>query len=104
MEKSYFHNIVEKAKKYIYEGDIFQVVLSQRFGVPFSGDPFTLYRALRIVNPSPYLFYLEFNGFSLSGSSPEVLFRVTVREARLLLIAGTCARCSPLVAYFGLNT
>lgn len=94
MEKSYFHNIVEEAKRYIYEGDIFQVVLSQRFEVPFSGDPFTLYRALRMVNPSPYLFYLEFDGFSLSGSSPEVLVRVTGDEARLLPIAGTRPRGS----------
>lgn len=92
MEESYFYSIVERAKKYIYEGDIFQVVLSQRFGVPFTGDPFTLYRALRMVNPSPYLFYLEFDGFSLSGSSPEVLVRVTGREARLLPIAGTRPR------------
>lgn len=92
MEQEYFHKIVEKAKKYIYEGDIFQVVLSQRFEVPFEGDRFTLYRALRMVNPSPYLFFLEFGDFSLIGSSPEVLVRVTDDEVRLLPIAGTRPR------------
>ncbi len=92
MEQEYFHQIVEKAKKYIYEGDIFQVVLSQRFEVPFEGDRFTLYRALRMVNPSPYLFFLEFGDFSLIGSSPEVLVRVTDDEVRLLPIAGTRPR------------
>lgn len=92
MEKSYFEKIVNRAKEYIYEGDIFQVVLSQRFEVPFDGDSFTLYRALRMVNPSPYLFYLDFDSFSLVGSSPEVLVRVTDTEVRLLPIAGTRPR------------
>lgn len=92
MEKSYFEKIVNRAKEYIYEGDIFQVVLSQRFEVPFEGDSFTLYRALRMVNPSPYLFYLDFDTFSLVGSSPEVLVRVTDTEVRLLPIAGTRPR------------
>jgi anthranilate synthase component 1 len=92
MEPEYFHKIVRRAKEYIYEGDIFQVVLSQRFEAPFKGDSFTLYRALRMVNPSPYLFYLNFDGFSLVGSSPEVLVRVTDDEARLLPIAGTRPR------------
>lgn len=87
-----FHTIVERAKEYIYEGDIFQVVLSQRFEVPFEGDKFTLYRALRMVNPSPYLFFLDFDEFSLVGSSPEVLVRTTGKEARLLPIAGTRPR------------
>ncbi|MGM0459007.1 MAG: anthranilate synthase component I family protein, partial [Bacteroidota bacterium] len=82
----------EKAKEYIFEGDIFQVVLSQRFEVPFEGDRFTLYRALRMVNPSPYLFFLEMEDFALVGSSPEVLVRVTDKEVRLLPIAGTRPR------------
>ncbi|MDZ7757430.1 anthranilate synthase component I [Rhodohalobacter sp.] len=90
--ESHFHKIVKRAKEYIFEGDIFQVVLSQRFEVPFQGDKFTLYRALRMVNPSPYLFFLEFDGFSLVGSSPEVLVRTTDRNARLLPIAGTRPR------------
>ena len=92
MKRTYFEEIVKKAKEYIYEGDIFQVVLSQRFEVPFKGDSFTLYRALRMVNPSPYLFYLDFDNFSLVGSSPEVLVRVTDSEVRLLPIAGTRPR------------
>ncbi|TVQ65633.1 MAG: anthranilate synthase component I [Balneolaceae bacterium] len=92
MTKEYFRRMVDKAKGYIFEGDIFQVVLSQRFEVPFRGDKFTLYRALRMVNPSPYLFFLDFRSFSLVGSSPEVLVRVTGDEARLLPIAGTRKR------------
>jgi anthranilate synthase component 1 len=87
-----FHSNVKKAKEYIFEGDIFQVVLSQRFEIPFEGDRFTLYRALRMVNPSPYLFFLELDDFALIGSSPEVLVRVTDKEVRLLPIAGTRPR------------
>lgn len=92
MKKEYFEQIVEKGKEYIYEGDIFQVVLSQRFEADMSGDPFMLYRALRMVNPSPYLFYLDFEDFQLVGSSPEVLVRVQEGEARVLPIAGTRPR------------
>lgn len=92
MEQDYFEQIVKKAQNYIYEGDIFQVVLSQRFEADMSGDPFMLYRALRMVNPSPYLFYLDFNEFQLVGSSPEVLVRVQEKETRVLPIAGTRAR------------
>lgn len=87
-----FKQMVERAKNYIYEGDIFQVVLSQRFETDFSGNRFMLYRALRMVNPSPYLFYLEFEDFSLIGSSPEVLVRVQDETAQLLPIAGTRPR------------
>ncbi len=92
MSQQVFEDSVEKAKKYIYEGDIFQVVLSQRFETGFSGDRFMLYRALRMVNPSPYLFYLEFGDFALVGSSPEVLVRVQDGTAQLLPIAGTRPR------------
>ncbi|MEX2573430.1 MAG: chorismate-binding protein, partial [Balneolaceae bacterium] len=92
LSESRFAEMVNRGKEYIYEGDIFQVVLSQRFEVPFSGDRFMLYRALRMVNPSPYLFYLDFNGFSLIGSSPEVLVRVRHGKAQLLPIAGTRPR------------
>lgn len=87
-----FEAMVEKAKEYIYEGDIFQVVLSQRFETDFSGDRFMLYRALRMVNPSPYLFFLDFDDFGLVGSSPEVLVRVQDETAQLLPIAGTRPR------------
>ncbi|NNE69642.1 MAG: anthranilate synthase component I [Rhodothermales bacterium] len=87
-----FEAAVETAKRHIYEGDIFQVVLSQRFHLPFRGDRFNLYRALRQVNPSPYLFYLEFSDFALIGSSPEVLVRVEGEKAEVLPIAGTRPR------------
>lgn len=89
-----FEAAVEKAKRYIYEGDIFQVVLSQRFSTKFTGDRFNLYRALRQVNPSPYLFYLDLDDFALVGSSPEVLVRVEDGRAEVLPIAGTRRRGS----------
>ncbi|MEO1022787.1 MAG: anthranilate synthase component I, partial [Bacteroidota bacterium] len=87
-----FCTMVETGKNYIYEGDIFQVVLSQRFEAEMSGDPFMLYRALRMVNPSPYLFFLDFDEFQLVGSSPEVLVSVQERQTRVLPIAGTRPR------------
>ncbi len=87
-----FAEAVEKARRHIYEGDIFQVVLSQRFSTPFSGDPFNVYRALRQVNPSPYLFFLDFGDLTVVGSSPEVLVRVEDGRAELLPIAGTRPR------------
>ena len=91
-ERAAFEQAVEKAKRYIYEGDIFQVVLSQRFTTSFAGDRFNLYRALRQVNPSPYLFYLDFEEVALIGSSPEVLVRVEDGHVALLPIAGTRPR------------
>ncbi len=87
-----FEDAVRRAKRHIFEGDIFQVVLSQRFTLSFGGDPFNLYRALRQINPSPYLFYLDFGRVTLIGSSPEVLVRVEDGKAELLPIAGTRAR------------
>lgn len=89
-----FEAAVDKGKEYIYEGDIFQVVLSQRFELSFEGDHFNLYRALRQVNPSPYLFYIDFVDYTLVGSSPEVLVRVENGEAEVLPIAGTRKRGS----------
>ncbi len=91
-ERAAFEDAVRKAKDYIYDGDIFQVVLSQRFETRFAGDRFNLYRALRQVNPSPYLFYLDFGGFALVGSSPEVLVRAEGDKAEVLPIAGTRPR------------
>lgn len=91
-EREDFETVVAKAKERIYEGDIFQVVLSQRFSLSFEGDPFNLYRALRQINPSPYLFYLDLGDVSLIGSSPEVLVRVEGKRAELLPIAGTRPR------------
>ena len=92
VERQQFEEAVEKAKHYIYEGDIFQVVLSQRFELSFTGDHFNLYRALRQVNPSPYLFYIDYVDYTLVGSSPEVLVRVEDGEAEVLPIAGTRKR------------
>ncbi len=93
-ERQAFTDAVEEGKHLIYEGDIFQVVLSQRFSMSFEGDPFNLYRALRQVNPSPYLFYLDFGEVVLIGSSPEVLVRVEEGRAQLLPLAGTRPRGS----------
>ncbi|MBO6575427.1 MAG: anthranilate synthase component I [Rhodothermales bacterium] len=91
-EREQFEDAVRVAKKHIFEGDIFQVVLSQRFRLPYRGDRFNLYRALRQVNPSPYLFYLDFQDFALIGSSPEVLVRVENGTAEVMPIAGTRPR------------
>jgi anthranilate synthase component 1 len=81
--------MVERAKAYIRAGDIFQVVLSQRFSAPFTLPPFALYRALRRLNPSPFLFHLDFGAFALVGSSPEILVRVREGEVTIRPIAGT---------------
>ncbi|RMD63618.1 MAG: anthranilate synthase component I, partial [Alphaproteobacteria bacterium] len=78
-----YHAMVEKAKEYIRAGDAFQIVPSQRFRVPFELPPLSLYRALRRLNPSPFLFYLDFGGFSIVGSSPEILVRV--RNGRITI-------------------
>lgn len=85
----HYFSMVEKAKDYIRAGDIFQVVLSQRFETPFELPPFSLYRALRRINPSPYLYFLNFEGFSIVGSSPEILVRVKEGEVTIRPIAGT---------------
>lgn len=89
-----FLEMVAKAKDYIVAGDIFQVVLSQRFSTPFALPSFSLYRALRRTNPSPFLFHLDFAGFSLVGSSPEILVRVRDGEVTIRPIAGTRHRGS----------
>jgi anthranilate synthase component I len=91
-DREAFCSSVQRAKEYIHEGDIFQVVLSRRVQLPFSGDPFPVYRALRIINPSPYLFYLDFKSVKLIGSSPEVLVRVQNNIASVMPIAGTRKR------------
>ena len=90
--KEAFISAVEKAKAYIRAGDIFQVVLSQRFTLPVRGDAFNIYRVLRTVNPSPYLFYLKLDGVAIVGSSPEVMVRAEDAEVMLRPIAGTCPR------------
>jgi len=83
---------VVRAKEYVRAGDIIQVVLSQRWRKRFEGDPFNVYRALRSVNPSPYMFYLETGDFKLIGSSPEILVRLQGRTATVRPIAGTRPR------------
>jgi len=92
MTPAQFRNMVDAAKEYILAGDIFQVVLSQRFEVPFALPPFALYRSLRRLNPSPFLFHLDFGSFSIVGSSPEILVRL--RDGKIVIrpIAGTRPR------------
>ncbi len=87
-----FLRMVDRAKDYIRAGDIFQVVLSQRFSAPFTLPPFALYRALRRLNPSPFLFHLDFGNFTLVGSSPEILVRVRDGQVTIRPIAGTTRR------------
>jgi anthranilate synthase component 1 len=84
--------IVEQAKEYIRAGDIFQVVPSQRWARPFPMPPFSLYRALRRTNPSPYMFYFNFGGFQVIGASPEILVRVKDGRVTIRPIAGTRPR------------
>ena len=87
-----FHESVKRAKEYIEAGDIFQVVLSQQFRIPLQVDPFTIYRHLRVINPSPYLFFLRCEGPVLIGSSPEILVRLEDGRIDVRPIAGTRPR------------
>jgi anthranilate synthase component 1 len=84
--------MVAAAKDYISAGDIFQVVLSHRFHAPWSGDPFAFYRSLRRQNPSPYLYFLNFDDFQLAGSSPEILVRLKDGGVTIRPLAGTRPR------------
>ncbi|MEM7060348.1 MAG: anthranilate synthase component I [Pseudomonadota bacterium] len=84
--------MVEKAKEYIRAGDIFQVVPSQRWSLDLEVPPFSLYRALRRLNPSPYMYYFDFNGFQVVGASPEILVRVRDDKVTIRPIAGTRPR------------
>ncbi|MEJ6952174.1 anthranilate synthase component I family protein [Natronospora cellulosivora (SeqCode)] len=90
--KSEFASMVNKAKDYIKEGDAFQIVLSQKFAIESNVPPFKLYRALRMMNPSPYLFYLNFPEIKLIGSSPEVLIKVENKKVLTRPLAGTRPR------------
>jgi anthranilate synthase component 1 len=92
MTREQFHDMVLKGKEYILAGDVFQVVLSQRFSVPFRLPPFSLYRALRRLNPSPFLFFLDFGGYAVVGSSPEILVRLRGGTVTIRPIAGTRPR------------
>jgi anthranilate synthase component 1 len=87
-----FEAMVETAKEYIRAGDIFQVVLSQRLSRPVSAAPFTIYRALRTINPSPYMFFLDLEEFHIIGASPELLVRVEEGEVTIHPIAGSRGR------------
>jgi anthranilate synthase component I len=91
-EKSAFCKAVERVRTYIKDGDAFQVVLSQRLSAPFQGRALDVYRALRVMNPSPYMYHLDFGAFQITGSSPEVLVRVEKGEVTLRPIAGTRPR------------
>ena len=92
LTKKQFAGIVRKAKEYIRKGDIIQVVLSQRFKRNIKSKPFNIYRALRSINPSPYMFYLNFGNLKLIGSSPEIMVRCEDGRAELRPIAGTRQR------------
>lgn len=88
----HYRAMVERARDYIKAGDIFQMVPSQRFSAPLNAPAFALYRSLRRLNPSPFLYYLNFENFSVVGSSPEILVRVRNRQVTVRPIAGTRPR------------
>jgi anthranilate synthase component 1 len=87
-----FLKVIEKGKEHCYRGDVFQIVLSRRFTCGFKGDEFNVYRALRSINPSPYLFYFDYGTFKLIGSSPEAQLQVSSGKAHIYPIAGTFRR------------
>ncbi|MCX7797462.1 MAG: anthranilate synthase component I [Melioribacter sp.] len=92
-EEEEFCLLVNTSKKNIYNGDVFQIVLSKRFEAEYRGDLFNVYRALRMINPSPYMYYMEFeNDIKVIGTSPEDLLKVKNRKAEILPIAGTRRR------------
>jgi anthranilate synthase component 1 len=83
---------IRKGIAHCLRGDVFQIVLSRRFVQPYEGDDFKVYRALRSINPSPYLFYMDFGGYRIFGSSPETHFRISGTQAYIDPIAGTTRR------------
>jgi anthranilate synthase component 1 len=92
MTREDFHEIVKRAKEYVEAGDVFQVVLAQQFTLPLQVDPFTIYRQLRAINPSPYLFFVRLEGAVVIGSSPEILVRLEGDRIDVRPIAGTRRR------------
>jgi len=96
MTPEQYCNRVEEGKKHIFEGDVFQLVLSQRFETPQTKTPFDVYRNLRLINPSPYMFFMDVGHFQLSGSSPEILVKVNQKKAIVRPIAGTRPRIKGL--------
>ena len=91
-KKEHFLDAVQKIKNYILEGDVIQVVLAQRLKFNISKDPFAIYRALRSINPSPYMYYLKFGDLKIVGSSPEILVRLEDEKIEVRPIAGTRKR------------
>jgi anthranilate synthase component I len=87
-----FLDLIEKGKQHCYRGDVFQIVLSRRFANAFKGDEFNVYRALRSINPSPYLFYFDYGNFKIFGSSPEAQLEIKKSHAYIYPIAGTFRR------------
>lgn len=87
-----FLEIIEKGKSHCYRGDVFQIVLSRRFTAGFKGDEFNVYRSLRSINPSPYLFFFDYGNFKLFGSSPEAQIQISRGKAHIYPIAGTFRR------------
>lgn len=92
VERADFEQAVEKAKSYIVDGDIMQVVLSQRLAIPYTAPPLNIYRVLRYLNPSPYLYYLDLADFHIVGSSPEILVCLNEQQMTVRPIAGTRPR------------
>jgi anthranilate synthase component 1 len=92
LEQAQYEAMVRRAKEYVHAGDVIQVVVAQRFAGEFRAAPFDVYRSLRSINPSPYLFYLDLGDFALAGASPEVMVRVEGGEVTVRPIAGTRPR------------
>lgn len=92
VSKKDFEGMVDKTKEYVRSGDVIQAVLSQRFSIPFTCPPINLYRAIRAINPSPYMFIMEGEGFAIVGASPEVHVRLTKDDVLIRPIAGTRPR------------
>jgi anthranilate synthase component 1 len=87
-----YKSLVKKGKEHCFRGDVFQIVLSRKFSQQFTGDEFSVYRSLRSINPSPYLFYFDYGGYKIFGSSPEAHLKVQKRKAFINPIAGTFRR------------
>lgn len=98
MSDAFFLEMVRKAKQHCYRGDVFQLVVSRRFQAGYTGDDFNVYRALRRINPSPYLFYLDYGHYRIFGSSPESQLRIKEGKASLNPIAGTYRRTGDALA------
>ena len=96
-----FEHAVLKAQEYIRAGDIYQVVLSQRFETEVTVDPFTVYRTLRYVNPSPYMYFIKMGPMAIVGSSPEMLVRVEGTHVETHPIAGTRPRATRRTRIYG---